>query len=117
MTLAAVRGATSVDADTPDAIASATVRLTTSLLAANGLRRADVISVFLTVTPDLVSDTPALALSEAGWTVPVLCAQDTVWAGAPPRVVRIMAHCRWERTEPPRPLYLGAAGPTRPGSS
>lgn len=108
----AVRGAITVDEDTPRHISAATRRLVTELLDRNGLRRTDVISLFFTSSPDLVSDTPALALREEGWEVPALCAADTAWAGAPARTLRVLAHV--VSYGPLAPVYLGGSAPTRP---
>lgn len=67
--------------------------LVTQMLAANGVDPADVISVILTSTPDLVSCYPATAARLAGLEdVPLLSAQEVAVPGAMPRVVRVMAH-------------------------
>ncbi|MFG2486753.1 MULTISPECIES: chorismate mutase [Streptomyces] len=108
----AVRGATTVAEDTPRHIAAATRGLVTELLVRNGLEREAVISLLFTCSPDLTSDTPALALREEGWEVPALCAADTAWAGAPARTVRVLAHVT--SYGPLAPVYLGDSAPTRP---
>ncbi|MFB7630080.1 chorismate mutase [Streptomyces sp. NPDC056149] len=108
----AVRGATTVAEDTPECIAAATRRLAEELLGRNGLVRGDVISLMFTCSPDLTSDTPALALREADWDVPVLCAVDTPWVGAPTRTIRVMAHVG--AAGPLTPVYLGDSAATRP---
>ncbi|WP_282693296.1 chorismate mutase [Streptomyces sp. CC208A] len=114
--LAAVRGAVAVDADTAPAIARATHELLAALLAANRLERADLVSLVFTQTPDLTATNPALALHEAGWDLPALCAQDAAFAGAPARTLRVLAHLRWDRPGRPVPAYLAGAAPTRPGA-
>ncbi|MEU9161208.1 chorismate mutase [Streptomyces sp. NPDC048424] len=111
----AVRGATTVAEDTPRHIAAATRALVSELLARNGVERAAVISLWFTCSPDLTSDTPALALREDGWEVPALCAADTAWAGAPARTVRVLAHVT--SCGPLAPVYLGDSAPTRPARS
>ncbi|MFE9933526.1 chorismate mutase [Streptomyces sp. NPDC005533] len=111
----AVRGATMVAEDTPRHIAAATRALVGELLARNGLEREAVISLLFTCSPDLTSDTPALALREEGWEVPALCAADTAWAGAPARTVRVLAHVT--SCGPLAPVYLGDSAPTRPAQS
>ncbi|MFD5327211.1 chorismate mutase [Streptomyces sp. NPDC127092] len=115
-TLVAVRGAIAVAADTAPAIARATHDLLAALLAANGLQRADLVSLVFTQTPDLTATNPALALHEAGWDVPALCAQDAAFTGAPARTLRVLAHLRWDRPGRPVPAYLAGAAPTRPGT-
>ncbi|WMX44092.1 chorismate mutase [Streptomyces roseicoloratus] len=115
--LAAVRGAIAVDADTAPAIARATHDLLTALLTANRLERDDLVSLMFTQTPDLTATNPALALHEAGWDLPALCAQDAAFAGAPARTLRVLAHLRWARPGRPVPAYLAGAAPTRPAGS
>ncbi|MEU9194520.1 chorismate mutase [Streptomyces hundungensis] len=115
VTLAAVRGAIAVAADTAPAIARATRDLLGALLAANRLERDDLVSLMFTQTPDLTATNPALALHEAGWDLPALCAQDAAFAGAPARTLRVLAHVRWARPGRPVPVYLAGAAPTRPG--
>lgn len=67
--------------------------LVTEMLAVNAVDPADVISVILTSTPDLVSCYPATAARLAGLEdVPLLSAQEVAVPDAMPRVVRVMAH-------------------------
>lgn len=73
--------------------------LVTEMLAANGVAAADVISVILTSTPDLVSCYPATAARLSGLEdVPLLSAQEVAVPGAMPRVVRVMAHVESDLT-------------------
>jgi chorismate mutase len=73
--------------------------LVTEMLAANDVDPADVISVILTSTPDLVSVYPATAARLAGLEdVPLLSATEVAVPGAMPRVVRVMAHIESGRT-------------------
>jgi chorismate mutase len=67
--------------------------LVTEMLAANDIDPADVISMILTSTPDLVSVYPATAARLAGMEdVPLLSATEVAVPGTMPRVVRVMAH-------------------------
>ena len=69
----AIRGATAVDADTPDAIHAATGALVREIMRRNQLEADQIISAVFTATPDLTSAFPALAAREAGWhAVPML---------------------------------------------
>ncbi len=73
--------------------------LVTQMLAANDVDPADVISVILTSTPDLVSCYPATAARLAGLEdVPLLSATEVAVPDAMPRVVRVMAHVESDRT-------------------
>jgi chorismate mutase len=82
-----------VDADAREPIMEAVAELVHEMLAANGVDPADVISMILTSTPDLVSCYPATAARLAGLEdVPLLSATEVAVPGAMPRVVRVMAH-------------------------
>jgi len=63
------------------------------MLQGNGLTSDDVISVFFTCTPDIVSDFPAAAARQLGFgSVPLMCAQEMAVPGALSMVVRVMMH-------------------------
>ena len=112
----ALRGATTVGADTPDEIAAATVELIGELVARNGLEADDVVSAIFTVTGDISSDYPARAAREAGWhEVPFLCAVEMPVAGALPRCIRLLVHVGTDRPRPAlRHVYLRGARTLRP---
>ena len=94
----AIRGATQLEANTASAMESATKELLLEILSANQLTPDDVISVFLTVTPDLNAAFPAAFAREVGFqSVPLLCAVEIDVPGALPRVLRVMFHCNTER--------------------
>jgi chorismate mutase len=88
----AVRGATQLQADDAQEMADAVVELLTAMLERNSLTTEDLIQVIFTATPDLRCDFPAAAARSLGMgEVPLLCAQEIDVAGAPARVVRVMA--------------------------
>lgn len=92
MAVRAIRGATQVESDTPESIGLATQELLHEMMAHNGLTPEDVISVFLTASPDLTSAFPAAAAREVGFSnVPLMCAVEMDVKGALKRVVRAMA--------------------------
>jgi chorismate mutase len=94
----AVRGAVQLTTDTSAEMADAVTELLTTMLNRNELGTDDLISVLLTATPDLVSDFPAAAARTLGiGDVPLLCAQEIDVTGAPPRIVRVMAHVETAR--------------------
>lgn len=94
----AIRGATQLEANTASAMESATKELLLEILAANDLTPDDLISVFLTVTPDLNAAFPAAFAREVGFqAVPLLCAVEIDVPGALARVLRVMIHCNTER--------------------
>jgi len=89
------RGATALQADDAEEMAEAVAELVSAMLERNAIDSDDVISMFLTNTPDLRSAFPAAAVRRAGLTdVPLLCASEIDVRGAMPRVVRILLHAQ-----------------------
>jgi chorismate mutase len=111
-----IRGATTVEADTADAILKATRRLLARLVEANTVDVADIASAIFTVTPDLTAAFPAQAARELGWQhVALLDAQEIPVPGSLPRCVRVLVH--WNTVTPQqeiRHVYLGRAASLRP---
>ena len=100
MAVRAIRGATQVEIDTPEAIGLATQELLKEMMAANSATPESVISVLLTATPDLTSTFPAAAAREVGFSnVPLMCAVEIDVPGALARVVRAMATVETELTK------------------
>jgi len=62
-----VRGATTADANTSEAILHATRELLQELISTNGIDEDDVASVIFTTTPDLTAAFPAKAARDLGW--------------------------------------------------
>lgn len=92
-TLRALRGATSCEVDTVEAITEATTELLRAMMERNGLDHDDVVSVLFTTTPDLVAAFPATAAREIGFgDVPLLCASEIAVPGSMARCVRVMMH-------------------------
>lgn len=93
--LAAVRGATTLDADTSEEVLSRTAELLDTLMGRNGLTTDDVVSLLFTATDDVRSEFPAAAVRAAGISdVPMLCARELAVEGDSnvPLCVRVMAH-------------------------
>ena len=94
----ALRGATTVDEDTPEQIRSRTVALLDAMMAANAVAHDDLISVLFTATDDIHSLFPALAGRENGLSdVPLICARELDITGAKPLCIRILMHVTTER--------------------
>jgi len=90
----ALRGATTVDADTNDAVIGRTSELLATLLERNGLEHDQLVSIIFTSTKDLRSAFPALAARELGLgDVPLLCAGELDVIGGNPRTIRVLIHC------------------------
>ena len=91
--LAAIRGATTVERDDPEAIVEATAELLRTMLERNGIERAALVSVIFTATPDVTSEFPAAAARSIGISdVPLLCATEIAVPGAVDRCIRVLMH-------------------------
>lgn len=87
------RGATRLAADDAAEMEEAVSELIAEMLQRNSLHHDDLVSMFLTNTPDLRCAFPAAAVRRAGLVdVPLLCATEIDVQGAMPRVVRVMLH-------------------------
>ena len=88
MPIRGIRGATTADANTTEAIVEATTELLEELVRLNQLDRDEVAFAYFTTTLDLDAEFPALAARRMGWTgVPLLCGNDMVVPGPNPRSV------------------------------
>lgn len=109
----ALRGATTVDADTPEELNKRVQALVGEMMARNGVDKDDIISIIFTATDDLTSMFPAAAARAAGLgDVPLLCARELAVKDGTPRCVRVMMHVNTERSRDElRHIYLeGAQG-------
>ncbi len=111
-----VRGATTVEEDTPEAILKATRELLALMIHLNQIDPRDVASVLFTTTPDLVSQYPALAARQLGWLdVPLLCGHEMAVPDGLPRCIRVLIH--WNTETPQQAIqhvYLREATVLRP---
>jgi chorismate mutase len=109
----ALRGATTVDADTAEEVTEATTALLRAMLGRNGVDHEEIISILFTATGDIVSIFPATAARTIGLgDVPLICARELDIVGATPRCIRIMMHVSTELSRPElHHVYLeGARG-------
>ncbi|MGH9069010.1 MAG: chorismate mutase [Acidimicrobiales bacterium] len=98
MAVRALRGATTVDADTVEQVTRRTRALVTSLLERNDLIHDDLISMLFTATEDVVCMFPAAAARTLGLgDVPLLCARELSVVGSTPRCIRLLAHVETDR--------------------
>lgn len=94
----ALRGATTVDADTAEQIGARTVALLEEMFDRNGVDHDHLISILFTVTHDLRSAFPATAARTIGLgDVPLLCSTEIPVPGSTPRCIRVMAHLTTDR--------------------
>lgn len=77
MSVRGIRGATTAEANTAEAITDATEELLRELVRLNDLDVAEICFAYLTTTHDLTAEFPAFAARRIGWTeVPLLCGHD-----------------------------------------
>jgi chorismate mutase len=94
----ALRGATTVDADTAEQVSERVQELVTAMLARNGVTKEDLISIVVTATDDIHSMFPATAARACGLgDVPLLCARELDIVGGTPLCIRILMHLATDR--------------------
>jgi len=111
-----IRGATTVEANTAEAILAATGELLARMVEANGLAPEELASALFTVTPGLDAAFPAQAARQLGWgQVPLLDALEIPVPGSLPRCVRVLLHWNTGRSQAEvRHVYLRGAAGLRP---
>ena len=94
----ALRGATTLDADTTEQMEERVQALLEEMLERNGVHHDDIISIVFTATDDLHAMFPATAARALGLgDLPLLCARELNIEGATPRCVRILMHVATDR--------------------
>lgn len=116
MPVRALRGATTVDEDTPEQVHERVKALMHELFERNGLTNDDVISVVVTGTADLHSAHPATAVRAFGLPdVPILGAQEMAIDDTLARCIRLLLHIDTERPRDQlRHVFLEGAWVLRP---
>jgi chorismate mutase len=108
--LYALRGATSVEENTAEAILAATEELMRELIARNELAIDQFVDCIFTTTNDLNAEFPALAARRIGFErVPLLCTREIDVPGSLPMVIRVLAHYYAPTGHIARHVYLGEA--------
>lgn len=89
----AIRGATTLEEDSPEQVRARVQQLVSTILVRNSLRSEDVISILFTATEDIVSMFPATAARELGLDeVPLICARELSVKDSLPLCIRLMMH-------------------------
>jgi chorismate mutase len=114
-----VRGATTVESNSRDAILRATRQLLALMIRRNGIQSADVASAIFTLTRDLNAEFPALAARQLGWLeVPLLCGYELEVPGSLGKCVRILVHWNTEKPQTEiQHIYIHDAVSLRPDLS
>jgi chorismate mutase len=116
MPVRGIRGATTANDNSREAILEATRELLNEMIHANDLREPDIASVFFTVTSDLDTAFPARAARDLGWTsTALLDAQAPHVANDLARCIRVLIHWNTDKSmDDIQHIYLRDARALRP---
>ena len=111
----ALRGATTLAADTKEQVIERTAELLRVMLERNGVAKYDIVSIVFTATDDVVAEFPAAAARSIGISdIPLLCAKELSVRGAVQRCIRVLMHLYTSREAGDlRHVYLEGAEPLR----
>ena len=111
MLVRGIRGAITVAKDDKELVVEATAQLLNRIQQENQFETGDIISVFLSVTPDIESVFPAEARRLLDWNrVPFMCFQEINVLGALPLCTRAMVHINSAKKQDEiSHIYLGKA--------
>ncbi|MCX7617298.1 MAG: chorismate mutase [Tepidiforma sp.] len=116
MPVRGVRGATTVDRNQKEEILERTRELLVHMVEANGIRTEDIASAWLTTTPDVYAEFPAVAARQLGWTqVPLMQSHEMSVPGMLPLCIRVLLHWNTDKAQSEiRHIYLREAARLRP---
>ncbi len=117
MQVRGIRGATTVETNTREAILDATRELLGEIIRLNAIEVDDVASAYFTTTTDLDAEFPAVvARSDFGWTnVALMCGHEMDVPGSLRMCLRIMLHVNTEQAQDEVcHVYLRGAAALRP---
>ena len=111
-----IRGATTADANTREAILAATREMLALLIEQNRLQPDDIASAIFSTTPDLNAEFPAVAARDLGWVdTALLCTHEMAVPGSLPRCNRVLIHWNTScRADEVRHVYIRGARSLRP---
>jgi chorismate mutase len=112
---AALRGATTVDVDTKEALDQAILELFETLSQENRIEEKDILYIMFSQTSDLKSRNPAAALRASGYAtdLPLFCSQEPEINGMMEKVIRILIVFKTS-VGTLKPVYLRRACNLRP---
>lgn len=100
MSVRGIRGATTADENTREAILDATADLLRRMVEANGTQIEDIAAIYFTVTQDLDAEFPPLAARRMGWTdLALLCATEIPVPGSQDRCIRVLMIVNSEKSQ------------------
>lgn len=111
-----IRGATTCEANTREAILAATRELLEVLIERNGIRPDDIASAIFTTTTDLDAEFPAVAARAIGWTdTALLCGHEMHVPGSLRSCIRVLILWNTERrADEVVHVYINGAKNLRP---
>ena len=112
-----IRGATTIESDTPELIWQETAKLVTQMTEINKIDVEDIVSVTISTTPDIKSAFPAKAVRTMdGWEyVPTMCMHEMNVPGALPLCIRVLMHVNLNISQRDvHHIYLNEAVQLRP---
>lgn len=114
-----IRGATTAEQNSRDAILKATRQLLALMIRRNEIDSKDVASAIFTVTKDLSAEFPALAARQLGWLeVPMLCGYEIDVPGSLGNCIRVLLHCNTHKSQDQiHHVYIHEAARLRPDLS
>ncbi len=116
MKVRAIRGATTVDANTAEEISLRTRQLLKRIEEENSLDKEDIISIIFSVTSDINASFPAAAARESGYgDIPLMCTNEIDVPGSLRRCIRLMLHLNTDKSNSEiRHIFLRGARTIRP---
>lgn len=116
MLVRGIRGATTVEANTKEAILEAAAELLTAVIDANQVQHDHVASIIFSTSPDLNAEFPAVAARNLGWTdVALMCGHEMGVPGSLPKCLRILMHVNTDLgLHEVKHIYLRGARALRP---
>lgn len=119
LTCRGVRGATTVETNSKEAILLHTRQMLALMIRRNNIESTDIASALFTVTKDLDAEFPALAARQLGWLeVPLLCGYEIAVEGSLCNCIRVLLH--WNTSKEQKDIhhvYIHGAVRLRPDLS
>ena len=112
-----IRGATTVEANTREAILDATREMLAEIIRRNGFETEDVASAYFSTTPELNAEFPAVAArNDFGWhNVALMCGHEMYVPGSLSMCLRVMVMVNTEKTQKEiQHVFLRGAAALRP---
>ncbi len=116
MLVRGIRGATTIESNTVEAILEGTRELLDAMLRVNEIDVESVASAIFTTTTDLNAEFPAVAARDMGWAnIALMCGHEMNKPGGLPMCLRILLHVNTEKaSREMRHVYLRGARVLRP---